>query len=372
MTSINRQPASAQLAGVERPTEMMTPIDGSPSKLSKNLHATPKKTGPTLHRELHDRLERVGCFRRAPWAYGIKITLLLVVGALCYLALLTGPELVLRTGLVAILAFISVQAGFIAHDAGDGGVTQNRRISLWLRHILMSFVSALSSSYFDYLHKIHHLTLSRGASEPAAVTVADNPYEIRWFKKLVSWNGIVFLVSTVCMRGVTFRLESLRYVSTNKRTTSLDRFLMALHAFVWLLVPLPLIGIADTLINYGLISLVAGPYIGTVLILNHEGMSLARSLGHLSLMERVTRSTRNLGRSRWSDFFFGGVNNHVEHHLFPQIPSMRLREARKVTSEFCRAKNVPYVETSFGRALVESAKHFRTVPRDRLVTEALS
>jgi fatty acid desaturase len=101
-------------------------------------------------------------------------------------------------------------------------------------------------------------------------------------------------------------------------------------------------------------------------------MSAARSQGHLPVMERITRSTRNLGRSRWSDFVFGGVNNHIEHHLFPKVPAMRLRQARAITREFCRNHGIPYSETNFVRALVEAANHFRTVPAARLTAEALS
>ena len=89
-------------------------------------------------------------------------------------------------------------------------------------------------------------------------------------------------------------------------------------------------------------------------------------------MEQITRSTRNLGRSRWSDFVFGGVNSHIEHHLFPQLPAMRLRKARAITHEFCRHHGIPYSETSFVRALVEAVKYFRAVPPARLAAEALS
>jgi fatty acid desaturase len=147
---------------------------------------------------------------------------------------------------------------------------------------------------------------------------------------------------------------------------------MALHALFWLVLPLPFIGGLDAFINYGVVTLLAGPYVGTVLILNHSGMSAAGSQAHLPLMAQVIRTTRNLGNSRWSDFVFGGVNNHIEHHLFPQVPAMRLRKARIVTRSFFRKHGIPYNETSFTHALVEAAKHFRATPPTRLAAEALS
>ncbi len=325
-----------------------------------------------LYGELRNRLARAGCFRPAPWAYGIKIAFVFAAGAIGYFALLTDPEPAIRIALALLIAVASVQAGFLAHDAGDGGITSNRQLAYGLRHLLMSFISALSSSYFQYLHRVHHLTLQRGAGGLGTGAFAVNPYEIGWLKKLVSWNGIVFVAATVCLRGLTFKLESLCYVLRNPQGTKPDRLLMALHALSWLILPMPFIGALDTAINYGLVTLFIGPYIGTVLILNHAGMSAARSQGHLPVMERITRSTRNLGRSRWSDFVFGGVNNHIEHHLFPQIPAMRLRQARAITREFFRHHGIPFCETSFVRALVEAVNHFRAVPPARLAAEALS
>lgn len=325
-----------------------------------------------LYRELRGRLTEAGCFRPAPWAYGIKIALVLLTVVSSYIALLTGPGPMARIALVLLIAFASVQAGLVAHDAGDGGVTSNRGLASCLRHLLMNVVSALSSSYFIYLHKVHHLTLQRGGRGLSAGEYAVNPYEIGWLKKSVSFDGAVFAATMIGLRGLTFKLESVRYVLRNWRETGTDRILMVLHALLWLAVPTAFIGMLDAVVNYGLITLFIGPYVGTILVLNHAGMSKAQSLTRLPRIERITQTTRNLGRSRWSDFFFGGVNNHIEHHLFPQIPVPRLRKARAITKAFFEEYGIPYSETSFVRALAEAANHFRTVPRARLAMEALS
>lgn len=373
MNEIASHQASTASATYRQAFSKVPSSDGAPRAPAGNSRIeTLRDRDRALYGDLRNRLTQAGCFRPAPWAYGIKIAIVLVAGAFGYVALLSGPEPAVRIALALLIAFASVQAGFLAHDAGDGGITSNRRLAFGLRHFLMSFVSALSSSYFHYLHKVHHLTLQRGTGGLGAGEFAVNPYEIGWLKKLVSWNGIVFVTATICLRGLTFKLESLRYILQNPEGTKPDRLLMALHALFWLILPMPFIGVLDTAINYGLVTLLAGPYVGTVLILNHAGMSAARSQGHLPVMERITRSTRNLGRSRWSDFVFGGVNNHIEHHLFPQLPAMRLRQARDITHEFCRHHGIPYSETSFVRALVEAAKHFRAVPPSRLAAEALS
>ena len=343
-----------------------------PDRPSGNRIKASRDRDRALRGELRDRLMQAGCFRPTPWTYGIKITFVLLIGILGYIVLLTGPDTVVRIAIALLIAFASVQAGLIAHDAGDGGVISNRRLASCLRHALMSFVSAMSSSYFRYLHKVHHLTLQRGARGLSVGEFAVNPYEIRWLKKLVSFDGIVFAIATVCLRGLTFKLESIRYVLSNRGAAKVDRLLIVLHALLWFVVPISFIGVLDTIVNYGLITLLIGPYVGTILILNHEGMSKAQSLIGLSTIERITQTTRNIGQSRWSDFVLGSVNNHIEHHLFPQIPAPRLRQARGITKAFCYEHGIPYSETSFVRALTEVANHFRAMPQARLVAEALS
>ena len=101
-------------------------------------------------------------------------------------------------------------------------------------------------------------------------------------------------------------------------------------------------------------------------------MSEAHTLGRLPLFDRITRSTRNLGHSRFSDFFRGGVNNHIEHHLFPRILAARLRQARRITEAFCAEHGIAYQKTGFVRAVIGSARHFARLAPDRLANEALA
>jgi fatty acid desaturase len=69
-------------------------------------------------------------------------------------------------------------------------------------------------------------------------------------------------------------------------------------------------------------------------------------------------TTRNLGSSRANDFVFGGLNHHIEHHLFPSVPTVRLRVARPITREFCRRHGLVYREMSWLLAAREVTRHF--------------
>ncbi|TMH63877.1 MAG: hypothetical protein E6H57_16515 [Betaproteobacteria bacterium] len=64
---------------------------------------------------------------------------------------------------------------------------------------------------------------------------------------------------------------------------------------------------------------------------------------------------------RLDDFLFGGLNNHIEHHLFPSMPTARLRSARRITREFCRRHGIAYSEMSWFAAAREVARHFNAM-----------
>lgn len=147
---------------------------------------------------------------------------------------------------------------------------------------------------------------------------------------------------------------------------------MVLHFALWLVIPISLVGFAGAILNYVAIILFGGLYIGTVLVLNHEGMSKVDTIAHLPLLQRTLASTRDLGRSWLTSVAFGGVNNHIEHHLFPTIPVVRLVEARRITEAFLLQNDLQHVSTSSASALRSAFGYFRCITPECRITQALS
>lgn len=42
----------------------------------------------------------------------------------------------------------------------------------------------------------------------------------------------------------------------------------------------------------------------------------------------------------------GGLNYQIEHHPFPSMPSVNLRQAKPIIRDFCARIGVPHTETS--------------------------
>lgn len=65
------------------------------------------------------------------------------------------------------------------------------------------------------------------------------------------------------------------------------------------------------------------------------------------------QTTMDIECNPWLDFFHGGLQFQIEHHLFPRLPRHRLRETKSKVQELCRKHNVPYRSKTFYEANVE-------------------
>jgi len=63
----------------------------------------------------------------------------------------------------------------------------------------------------------------------------------------------------------------------------------------------------------------------------------------------------------WLDWFHGGLQFQIEHHLFPRIPRYRLRQIKKRVKSLCLNYNLPYHEPGFLRANVELIQTLRNI-----------
>src|SRR6267143_1466174 len=270
--------------------------------------------GERLHRMLIAELSAAGCFRPAAARTAAYGAFILASYAAAYAALLTGPDVAVRALAIFVLAFVSVHAGFIAHEAGHGAITRDRRVAACIGQVFNTLLTALCYSYFCHIHRLHHPHCNDRARDPDMQSGVFSMYEQSALSKsglgrLVSWHQAVLIWILVWLQGFTLKLDSLQFLRRHPRATRVDQA-------------------ADALLNYALMTLLIGPYLGTIFLVNHIGTRVIEPDEPISFFMHEIGVTRNLGASRLHDFLFGGLNNHIEHHLFPSMPTARLRGAR--------------------------------------------
>ena len=322
--------------------------------------------GDRLHRLLTAELSSAGCFRPTPVRSAAHAGGIVACYAGAYAVLLSNPSAIVRAGAIVLAAFFSVQAGFIAHEAGHGAITRNRRLAALIGQVCHTLLTGLAFSYFQHIHRLHHPHCNDRGHDPDMQSSFVSMYRESALAKTglgrwISRHQAVLVWLLIGLQGWTLKFDGLRYLGRNRAATRLDQLFVLLHAASWLVPPALVLGLQTAWLNYALMTVLIGFYTGSIFIVNHIGTRVIEPDEAISYFNQELSVTRNLGATRVHDFVFGGVNNHIEHHLFPSMPTARLRAARRITREFCRRHGVPYQEMSWLEAARDVTRHFKAM-----------
>lgn len=89
-----------------------------------------------------------------------------------------------------------------------------------------------------------------------------------------------------------------------------------------------------------------GLYLGSTFAPNHKGMLILEKSSPLDFLRRQVLTARNVYAHPWNDFWYGGLNYQIEHHLFPSMPRNNLKKAQRIVKAFCQEHEISYYETS--------------------------
>lgn len=322
--------------------------------------------GDGLYRMLRHELKDAGCFEPALWRQMGNMVFVVSAFGLGYLTLLGDPATGPRLAALVLIAFANVHAGFIAHDAGHRAVTRKRRIADGIGYFFLTFLTAVTYGHFQDIHTRHHSNCNVRTHDPDMQSGAfslylESAFEKRGLGWLVTRYQAVLIWILVSLQGFTLKIDSVRFMCREPRRARVDWLILPLHLALWSGLPVYVLGFGDAAVNYALMTWFTGPYLGAVFVVNHIGTEVIGPDDDISFFEQQITTTRNLGASRIADFLFGGVNNHIEHHLFPNLPRKGLRRARTITRDFCQRHGIPYRETSWLRAAAEVSRFLREV-----------
>ena len=77
-----------------------------------------------------------------------------------------------------------------------------------------------------------------------------------------------------------------------------------------------------------------------VFVQSHNGMEVY--LDDKDFVSAQIVSTRDITSTLWMDWFTGGLNYQLEHHLFPTLPRHNLGRIKGDIQSFCSRHNLNY------------------------------
>ena len=302
--------------------------------------------------ELRRLVRKEGLLDKQPayYLYKVPFTLGLLAASLAILVLVGNSWLQLVNAAFMAIAF--TQLGLLGHDAGHYQIFSSTKRNDLL-FLLVGFLMSLVPSWWNDKHNEKHHRKPNQIGEDSDIDVSVLAFnEATALDKtglgriIVRHQGFLFY-PVLFLTSLSFLAAGIRHILTGGkvRYPVVEPLLVAAHlaayfALLFILLD-PWQAVLFFLVHHGL----TGLYMGSVFAPNHKGMPVLEKGEQMGFMTQQIITTRNLYPNPITNFVYGGLNYHIEHHLFPNMPRNNLKKAHKVVKEFCRTHGFPYYET---------------------------
>jgi fatty acid desaturase len=313
-------------------------------------------------RDLHSELEARGLLAPSRF-WQRKLLLWVPTFFLSYLGLVMLPIGLAWLVLVPLSSVAFLTMGYVGHDAGHYALSKKPWINDAWGQFAMTFLCGMSFGHWRGRHNQHHFHCQEVGGDPdmrfgvlfSVYPESDNWHTAvgRFFLKIQRWA----FWPLASFYWVSLRYDGIRDCFLQPKATRVDRFLIPLHWIGLVIVPGLVFGWTSTLLAYLAVSCLSSLMTASVFIPNHIGL---RRLGRgekVGYLEQQVTTSRNITNPPVLDFYYGGLNSQIEHHLFPRVEHSRYRAMRPVVRAFCKSRGLAYEEASLYRALATVGNH---------------
>ena len=311
--------------------------------------------------ELRRAVAAAGLLERRVWLYAPHFlgVALAAASAIAVFALLEGPWLFLAA---PFLSLFWIQLGFIGHEAGHNQVSARTSVNRAIGLTVFPFLLGMGFRPWVIQHNQHHAEPNVIGGDPdidneLLAFTEDAAREARGVRRWIvrrqaALYPLLGLFATISQRkvgwyyvlGIGPKLANGPRYDHERRV---ELVLLAVGTAGWIVLPSLILGAGTWLPVYAVAQLMLGGHMATVFAPNHKGLEQFEADRAPTFLELQVRTSRNVAPGWLCDFFHGGLNYQIEHHLFPTMPRSHLGAARLIVRDFCAARGLTYEEDSF-------------------------
>eukprot|EP00941_MAST-03F_sp_MAST-3F-sp1_P006403 g6403.t1 len=345
------------------------------------------------HRAIRQTLLRKGLFETKPSYYVMLacwLTLLLASSVYCtvvcegYTSSMIGALL---------LGFFWQQSAFVGHDLGHNSISHKRDIDLWIGLCLLNTSGGIGLNWWKRSHNVHHVVCNSIENDPdiqhlpafaVSNKIFDDTNKGTWWssyhRKQMIFDPIArFLVSyqhylfypIMAVARVNLYIQSYLLLFDFKEKVSYRKsaILSLLFFKSWMLSLVYYAGENwKERVLFFLVSHAVAGLLHVQICISHFAMDTYHGRAYNDETDEWFRmqvkTTMNVNCSKAMDWFHGGLQFQIEHHLWPRLPRHNLRYARDLTKKLCEKYDIHYHEPDFFQANVELIKCLRSVAMD--------
>ena len=249
------------------------------------------------------------------------------------------------------LALTFTNLGFLGHDSGHRQIFKKAKYNDWIL-LGVGFLTGMTPSWWQDKHNTHHrapnqMEIDGDIEVILFVFIHEQAMNMKGLGRFTAryqaflFYPLLMLTSfSLLFGGIAYQLrkERMRYAVIE-----------------------PLLVIAGLAVYLGLIFFFLGPwygaafiavhralggiYMGSVFAPNHKGMPMVEKDTELDFLHQQVLTARDVKGSPLADFWYGGLNYQIEHHLFPNMPRNNLKKSQPIVQSFLKEKGIPYHET---------------------------
>lgn len=344
----------------------------------------------SAYRELRAKLIAAGMFNASSSYYIFKVLsniAILMIGVLC--AIKSNNFMINMLGAFFVALFWQ-QCGWLAHDFLHHQVFKNRLYGDLMGIIVGDLFQGFSVQWWKTKHNSHHAVPNLHASTPDAadgdpdidtmpilawtLRMAQSAKNDKWGRFLISYQSY-FYFPVLLFARIAWAHQSWVFVfggagAHSVRNAEIDRAhikyptlekcALILHYlfFIWVLSHMPLL---NAICYYIFAQTCCGLMLAIVFGLGHNGMAVYPADERPDFWKLQVSTTRNVTSTIFVDWFCGGLQYQVEHHLFPSLPRHNLGKVNALVKIFCKEHGVTYHEANMWDGTIEVLVHLKKV-----------
>lgn len=305
--------------------------------------------------------------RRIGWyVLGIAANLLALAAVVTGIVLIGDSWWTLLLALP--LAVLWARTAFVGHDAGHAQITGNRRLGMAVGLIHGNLLLGMSQAWWNDKHVRHHANPNHVDKDPdvgvgALVWTQKQAEQREGFARWLTRNQARLFFPMLLLEGIALKVsgfQDLRRQSLRERTVG--GFLLVAHLMTYATLLLTTMSVGKAIVFALMHHALFGLHLGMAFAPNHKGMEMpdpdGERWGHL---QRQVLTSRNVRGGILADWFLGGLNYQIEHHLFPSMPRPHLRLVQPLVRAHCHSLGMPYAETGLVDSYRQALTHMHEV-----------
>jgi len=361
------------------PNDLTNSLGGNSAKVTRILGV--KDDEATLaFRILTKEMEEAGLFKTDYTFYHKKMVIYTALFALIVAGVFCSERLLVHALSGVMLGIFWQQMAFIGHDLGHNAVTHDRVYDSYIGLFAGNFCTGISIGWWKRSHNVHHVAtnscnydpdiqhLPVFAVDPVLVTtklistysnmympLSDITHVLVKYQHWLYYPVMAFARFNLYIQSLNHALRLSFYGTAGDLIWRQNLQIASLAGFwTWLLALTLSLPTWESRIIFFLPAHMVAGILHIQITLSHFPMETYTGVTYDDSSNGFLRTqlmtTMDINCSTALDWFHGGLQFQVVHHLWPRLPRHNLRRVKEIFESFCKEHKLVYNQATFFKA----------------------